>query len=83
MPAEEHQPDLSERRVQIGGELGGRDAANTNLDTNLITGGGDIAVIDPGLEGHVTTGGGTVRFARVRGSLRGTSGSSSHVLVID
>jgi beta-lactamase regulating signal transducer with metallopeptidase domain len=42
---------------------------------NLSTGGGDIRVTDCDLSGSVSTGGGLVRISRVRGGLRGHSGS--------
>jgi hypothetical protein len=42
---------------------------------SLSTGGGDIRVTDCDLSGHVSTGGGVVRLSRVRGGLRGSSGS--------
>ncbi|MBC7788818.1 MAG: M56 family metallopeptidase [Anaerolineae bacterium] len=42
---------------------------------NLSTGGGDIEVSDSDLSGSVSTGGGMVKLSRVRGGLRGSSGS--------
>jgi DUF4097 and DUF4098 domain-containing protein YvlB len=42
---------------------------------SLSTGGGDIEVSDSDLSGSVVTGGGMVRLSRVRGGLRGSSGS--------
>jgi beta-lactamase regulating signal transducer with metallopeptidase domain/DUF4097 and DUF4098 domain-containing protein YvlB len=42
---------------------------------SLTTGGGDIDVSDSDLSGMISTGGGTVRLSRVRGGLRGHSGS--------
>ncbi|HEX9892296.1 MAG TPA: M56 family metallopeptidase [Gemmatimonadales bacterium] len=44
-------------------------------DARLTTGGGDIQVTDSDLRGSVSTGGGMVRLSRVRGGLRGFSGS--------
>lgn len=41
----------------------------------LVTGGGDIEVSDCDLDGAVSTGGGTVKLSRVKGGLRGSSGS--------
>ena len=41
----------------------------------LNTGGGDIDVTDCDLSGSVSTGGGSVRLSRVKGGLRGSSGS--------
>lgn len=41
----------------------------------LTTGGGDIRVSDSDLRGSVSTGGGTVMLSRVRGGLKGSSGS--------
>lgn len=42
---------------------------------SLSTGGGDIDVSDSDLDGAVSTGGGMVKLSRVRGGLRGSSGS--------
>ncbi|MDQ3520522.1 MAG: M56 family metallopeptidase, partial [Gemmatimonadota bacterium] len=42
---------------------------------SLSTGGGDIDVSDSDLSGSVSTGGGMVLLSRVRGGLRGSSGS--------
>lgn len=42
---------------------------------NLTTGGGNIDVSDSDLSGTVSTGGGMVKLSRVRGGLRGSSGS--------
>ncbi|HEV8254279.1 MAG TPA: M56 family metallopeptidase [Vicinamibacteria bacterium] len=42
---------------------------------NLSTGGGQVEVADSDLEGQVSTGGGVVTLSRVRGGLRGGSGS--------
>src|SRR5262249_43041539 len=41
----------------------------------LTTGGGDIEVRDSDLSGSVSTGGGQVKLSRVKGGLRGSSGS--------
>jgi beta-lactamase regulating signal transducer with metallopeptidase domain/DUF4097 and DUF4098 domain-containing protein YvlB len=48
---------------------------------NLTTGGGAIDVDDVDMTGKVSTGGGQVRLSRVRGGLRGTSGSGPVVQV--
>jgi hypothetical protein len=42
---------------------------------SLTTGGGDIEVSDSDLDGMVSTGGGTVKLSRVKGGLKGSSGS--------
>jgi hypothetical protein len=42
---------------------------------NLTTGGGDIRVDDVDMDGTVSTGGGMITLSRVRGGLRGSSGS--------
>ena len=42
---------------------------------SLNTGGGDIDVSDCDLSGSVSTGGGSVKLSRVKGGLRGSSGS--------
>lgn len=44
-------------------------------EAELSTGGGDVVVSDSDLGGSVSTGGGVVRFSRVRGGLKGSSGS--------
>ena len=55
-----------------GGEI---QLENTRGRASLITGGGDIEVSDCDLMGSVSTGGGTVKLSRVKGGLRGSSGS--------
>jgi beta-lactamase regulating signal transducer with metallopeptidase domain/DUF4097 and DUF4098 domain-containing protein YvlB len=55
-----------------GGELVLSDARGR---ASLTTGGGDIDVSDSDLSGKVSTGGGTVKLSRVKGGLRGSSGS--------
>jgi len=61
----------------FSGSTGGGTIELTNVQGNarISTGGGDIYVTDSELDGRVSTGGGTVRFERVRGGLRGDSGS--------
>ena len=61
----------------IHGSTGGGDLNLTRLHgtTRLSTGGGEIRVSDSDLSGNVSTGGGEVRIVRVKGGLRGTSGS--------
>src|SRR6185436_8195321 len=48
---------------------------------SLNTGGGDIDVSDCDLSGNISTGGGTVRLSRVKGGLRGSSGSGPVIYV--
>ena len=71
--------DLDFRGVEgdFRGETGGGGLVLANLkgSLHLSTGGGDIHVSDSDLSGHVSTGGGMVRLSRVRGGLRGSSGS--------
>jgi beta-lactamase regulating signal transducer with metallopeptidase domain/DUF4097 and DUF4098 domain-containing protein YvlB len=55
-----------------GGELV---LQNARGRASLNTGGGDIDVSDCDLSGSVSTGGGSVRLSRVKGGLRGSSGS--------
>jgi DUF4097 and DUF4098 domain-containing protein YvlB len=62
---------------EFRGNTGGGELTLTHLRgrANLSTGGGEIAVSDCDLSGSVSTGGGEVRLSRVRGGLRGSSGS--------
>jgi len=55
-----------------GGEL---ELRNAKGSAHLSTGGGEINVVDCDLSGSMSTGGGKVWFSRVRGGLRGSSGS--------
>lgn len=59
------------------GSTGGGEMVLARLsgEAHLSTGGGDIRVTDCDLEGSVSTGGGAVLLSRVRGGLRGSSGS--------
>jgi hypothetical protein len=59
------------------GQTGGGELVFEHVkgSSRLSTGGGDISVTDCDLSGSVSTGGGTVKFSRVRGGLRGSSGS--------
>jgi len=59
------------------GSTGGGELVLTRLsgEAHLSTGGGDIRVTDSDLAGSVSTGGGAVLLSRVRGGLRGKSGS--------
>lgn len=59
------------------GESGGGGLVLERLhgQAELSTGGGDVRVTDSELTGEVSTGGGSVDFIRVRGPLRGASGS--------
>ncbi len=59
------------------GHTGGGELTLERLDgeARLATGGGDIRVADSDLKGKVSTGGGAVVLSRVRGGLRGSSGS--------
>jgi hypothetical protein len=62
---------------EFHGSTGGGDLTLSQLRgrASLSTGGGEIAVSDSDLRGSVSTGGGEVRLSRVRGGLRGSSGS--------
>jgi hypothetical protein len=61
----------------FSGHTGGGDLTLRRVtgDSHLSTGGGDIVVTDAQLDGTVRTGGGLVQLSRVRGSLKGLSGS--------
>ena len=61
----------------LRGQTGGGDIVLERVkgDVHLSTGGGEIEVTDVDARGSVTTGGGMVRMSRVRGGLRGSSGS--------
>lgn len=79
--------DLSIADVEgtFEGTTGGGSIELTRLQgrAKLTTGGGTIEVIDSDLEGRVSTGGGEVRFVRVRGGLRGASGTNAVVRAND
>jgi beta-lactamase regulating signal transducer with metallopeptidase domain len=57
-----------------GGEL---NLSRLTGDVELTTGGGMVRVTDSELSGRVSTGGGGIRMERVRGGLRGWSGSET------
>ena len=69
--------DLQDVEGDFHGETGGGDLTFQHLKghARISTGGGDIHVTDCELSGGVSTGGGAVRLSRVRGGLRGSSGS--------
>lgn len=54
---------------------GGYEILRAHGEVHLSTGGGDIKVDDSELSGSVSTGGGLVTLSRVKGGLRGKSGS--------
>jgi beta-lactamase regulating signal transducer with metallopeptidase domain len=54
---------------------GGYNIERARGEARLSTGGGDIKVTDSELRGLVSTGGGLVMLSKVRGGLKGTSGS--------
>ena len=71
--------DLTAEGIEgtIRGTTGGGDLKLSLLHgtTRLSTGGGEIQVSDSDLSGTVSTGGGLVRIVRVKGGLKGSSGS--------
>ncbi|HKR65872.1 MAG TPA: M56 family metallopeptidase, partial [Thermoanaerobaculia bacterium] len=59
-----------------GGEI---QLSHVKGSAHLSTGGGEVRVDDSDLDGSVTTGGGEVMMHRVRGGLRGSSGTSGAI----